>query len=83
MNVHEKYPDTGYVVICRDGPDGPSVRATAAKAHFAYMESVMNDLKLVGPLFNPAGEGLCLDRILSAFASHWALCRRQDLVIAC
>lgn len=55
QNVHEQYPDTGYVVICRDGPKGPAARAAATAAHLAYVETILGDLNIAGPLYDDSG----------------------------
>ncbi len=54
-SVHERFANTGVVVICRDGPQGPQVRAAATQAHMAYIETVLDEINVAGPLFDAAG----------------------------
>lgn len=49
------YTPSSYVAICRDGPNGPAGRAAATAAHLAYIETVMGDLNIAGPLYDPGG----------------------------
>jgi len=39
---------TAFVVVCRDGPAGLSVRATHTLDHLAYIETVMDELNVAG-----------------------------------
>jgi hypothetical protein len=54
-SVHQRYTDTAYMVVCRDGPEGEARRAAATAAHLAYVESVLGDLNVAGPLYDEAG----------------------------
>ena len=49
------YEGTAYVVVCRDGPGGAAARAAANQAHLAYIETVLGDLHVAGPLFDESG----------------------------
>jgi uncharacterized protein YciI len=53
--ARQSYESTSYVVVCRDGPDGPAARAANTQAHLAYIETVLGDLSVAGPLFDEAG----------------------------
>ncbi len=44
------------MVICKDGPNGPAGRASASRDHFAYIESILGELNLAGPLFDADGK---------------------------
>ena len=60
-----KFDKTAYVVICRDGPKGALVRATYTADHLSYIESVMDELNVAGPLYDddgkaPVGSLYCL-----------------------
>jgi uncharacterized protein len=54
-SVHERFPNSGVVVICRDGPQGPEARTAATQAHLAYIESVFDEINIAGPLYDEAG----------------------------
>lgn len=54
-NVHDRFGDTAIVVVCKDGPKGPLVRATHTQDHLAYIETVMGELNVAGPLYDDAG----------------------------
>ena len=45
-----RYGKTAFVVICRDGPNGAVVRAVHTAEHLAYIETVMDELNVAGPL---------------------------------
>jgi uncharacterized protein YciI len=49
------YTPSSYVVICRDGPNGPAARLAATAAHLAYIETVLGELNIAGPLYDPGG----------------------------
>ena len=55
VSVHEKFPNTGVVVVCRDGPQGPQARAAATQAHLAYIDTVIGEINVAGPLYDEAG----------------------------
>jgi hypothetical protein len=62
--IHERYADTAVIVVCRDVPDGAARRAAALAAHLAYVESVLGEVNVAGPLYdaaglNPVGSLLC------------------------
>lgn len=47
------YTPSAYVAICKDGPNGSARRAAASRDHFKYIESVLGELNLAGPLYAP------------------------------
>ncbi len=51
----QAYESTSYVVVCRDGPNGARARGANTQAHLAYIETVLGDLSVAGPLFDEAG----------------------------
>lgn len=53
--ARQSYESTAYVVICRDGPDGAAARAAATQAHLRYIETVLGELNVAGPLFDDDG----------------------------
>lgn len=50
------YAPTAYIAICKDGPNGAAGRASAIREHFAYIEKVLGDLNIAGPLFGADGK---------------------------
>ncbi len=54
--MSSQYEKTAYVVICRDGPNGAMVRATQTPAHLQYIETVMDELNVAGPLYDNGGQ---------------------------
>ena len=54
--ARRSYEGTAYVVLCRDGAGGPAARAAATPAHLAYIETVLGDLHVAGPLFDDSGK---------------------------
>lgn len=55
-SVHERFANTGVVVICRDGPNARQARAAATQAHLLYIDTVIGDINVAGPLYDEAGE---------------------------
>jgi uncharacterized protein len=53
--LHERYADTAVLVVCRDGADALARRAAASKEHLAYIEALLGELNLAGPLYDAAG----------------------------
>ncbi|MBM4213135.1 MAG: hypothetical protein FJ179_05395 [Gammaproteobacteria bacterium] len=49
------YEKTACVVVCRDGPQGAAVRAAQTQAHLQYIETVLDELNIAGPLFAADG----------------------------
>jgi hypothetical protein len=47
---------THVAVICRDRPDSQAARKAAAQDHLRYIESILDELALAGPLFSDDGE---------------------------
>lgn len=63
--MSSRHTKTAYVVVCRDGPNGAAVRAAQTGPHMAYIETVMDELNVAGPLFDegreqPIGSLYCL-----------------------
>ncbi len=63
--MSSRYEKTAYIVLCRDGTSGAAVRAAQTAAHMAYIESVMDELNVAGPLYDesreqPVGSMYCL-----------------------
>lgn len=54
-SIHERHAGTGMVVICRDGPGGAAARARATPAHLAYVETILDEINVAGPLYDAAG----------------------------
>ncbi len=54
-SVHDRFPNTAYMVICRDGPQGELLRAAATADHLAYVETVLGDLNVAGPMYDTEG----------------------------
>jgi uncharacterized protein len=54
-SVHQRYPNTACMVVCRDGPQGEQRRATASAAHLAYIETVLDEINIAGPLYDRDG----------------------------
>ena len=54
-SIHDRYADTGVVVVCRDGPAGATARAAATAAHLAYIETILGEINVAGPLYDPDG----------------------------
>lgn len=52
-----KYEKTACVVVCRDGPNGAAVRASQTQAHLNYIETILDELNIAGPLFAEDGSG--------------------------
>ena len=53
--VQDRFPGTGIVVLCFDGPGAAGLRATAAAAHLNYIETVLDEINLAGPLYDETG----------------------------
>jgi uncharacterized protein YciI len=53
--VHQRHAVTGVVAICRDVPDGATRRTALGPAHLAYIEGILGDLFVAGPLYDAAG----------------------------
>ena len=47
---------TSFVVLCRDTVNGPAIRAAHTRDHLAYIETVMGELNVAGPLFDDTGK---------------------------
>jgi len=55
-SIHEKFAETGTVVLCRDAPDSAGKRSAETAAHFAYIEAHLEEIYVAGPLFDADGE---------------------------
>lgn len=55
VSMSSPYEKTAVVVVCRDGPNGELVRATYTPQHMAYIETVMDELNVAGPLYDNGG----------------------------
>ena len=63
--MSSRYEKTAYLVLCRDGVSGAAVRSAQTASHMAYIESVMDELNVAGPLYDesreqPIGSLYCL-----------------------
>jgi hypothetical protein len=63
--MSSRYEKTAYIVLCRDGDSGAAVRAAQTASHMAYIETVMDELNVAGPLYDesreqPVGSLYCL-----------------------
>ncbi len=56
--VNASFAPSCCVVICRDGPNGAAVRRAATRDHLAYIETVLDELNVAGPLYDSAGEAM-------------------------
>ncbi len=54
--VQSRFPGTGIAVRCIDGPDAPRIRAAAMQAHLQYIDTVLADINLAGPLYDASGK---------------------------
>jgi uncharacterized protein YciI len=53
--VQERFPGTGFVVLCFDGPNAPGLRAAATAAHLSYIDTVLDEINVAGPLYDETG----------------------------
>lgn len=68
---------TSYVVRCLDGAHGAELRTAQTAAHLAYIESVMGELNVAGPLFDESGTAV----IGSLYCLHTpSLARAREIV---
>ena len=68
---------TSYVVRCRDGAKGTELRAAHTAEHLAYIEQVMGDLNVAGPLFDESGKSV----IGSMYCLHTqSLARAREII---
>jgi uncharacterized protein YciI len=63
--MSSRFEKTAFVVVCRDGVRGAAVRAAHSAEHMAYIETVMDELNVAGPLYEdadgePIGSLYCL-----------------------
>jgi AhpD family alkylhydroperoxidase len=76
------FEKTAYVVVCRDGPQGDAVRAAYTPQHMQYIETVLGDLNVAGPLYDdaaqkPIGSLYCLHT--SSLARAREIIRKRSL----
>jgi uncharacterized protein len=57
-SVHERYDGTCIVVICKDRPDGADRRRAVMTEHLAYIDTILDRIELVGPLFDEHGRAV-------------------------
>jgi uncharacterized protein YciI len=55
-SIHERYAETGTVLLCRDNPDSGPKRDAGTAEHFAYIEAHLEEIYVAGPLFDASGE---------------------------
>lgn len=53
--MSSRFEKTAFVVVCRDGARGAAVRAAHTAEHMAYIETVMDELNVAGPLYDDGG----------------------------
>ncbi|MBK6598748.1 MAG: YciI family protein [Proteobacteria bacterium] len=53
--IQERAPGTGIVVLCFDGANGERARAAATVDHLKYVEAILHEINVAGPLFDPSG----------------------------
>jgi len=54
--MSSRFERTAFVVVCRDGPKGAHVRAEYTPDHMAYIETVLDELNVAGPLYDDSGQ---------------------------
>ncbi len=75
--ARQPYESTACVVVCRDGPDGKAARAAQTQAHLRYIETVLGDLNLAGPLFDDDGR----ETVGSLYVLHTrSLARAREII---
>lgn len=55
QNILERFTAARWAVLCRDRDDSAASRASAQAQHFAYIESILSEIELAGPLFDATG----------------------------
>lgn len=55
QNILERFAAARWAVICRDRDDSAAARAAGQTQHFAYIERILSEIELAGPLFDAAG----------------------------
>jgi uncharacterized protein YciI len=53
--VQDRFPGTGIAVLCIDSPDAAAIRASAMQAHLRYIDTVIDEINLAGPLYDSSG----------------------------
>ena len=54
-SVHDQHTDTGYVVLCYDAPGSAVKREAASREHLAYIETILAEINVAGPLYDESG----------------------------
>lgn len=76
-SARRPYEASACVVVCRDGPGGPAARAGATQAHLAYIETVLGELNVAGPLFDESGK----NTVGSLYVLHTrSLARAREII---
>ena len=70
VSIHDRYADTAYVVLCWDVPDSAAARAAHTPAHLAYVESILDEINVAGPLWDGSGT-----RVVGSF---WSLRTKSE-----
>lgn len=55
QSVLERFAAARWAVFCRDRDDSAAARAAAQAQHFAYIDGILAEIELAGPLFDAAG----------------------------
>lgn len=76
-----KLEKTAFVVICRDGPNGALVRTAHTADHLAYIETVMDELNVAGPLYDNGADGAGSAPVGSLYCLHTrSLARAKEII---
>jgi uncharacterized protein YciI len=54
--VQDRFPGTGITVLCVDAADAPRIRAAMMQAHLQYIDTVLDEINLAGPLYDSSGK---------------------------
>jgi uncharacterized protein YciI len=54
--VQDRFPGTGITVLCVDAAEAPRIRAAAMQAHLQYIDTVLGEINLAGPLYDASGK---------------------------
>lgn len=75
--TRQPYESTAYVVVCRDGPNAAIARAAQTQAHLRYIETVLGELNVAGPLFDDSGR----ETVGSLYVLHTrSLARAREII---
>lgn len=81
LTTMSKYEKTAFVVVCRDGPNGSVVRAAYTEEHMAYIETVMDELNVAGPLYENGSDQAAHAPIGSLYCLHTKSLQRAREII--